>query len=527
MDPEPETRGSADPLKLPRGWSVQTLAKATGKHTGSVVVKDALDRIQGIVPVNKNGNIPKNLAIIRLLDIGEGDREGRMRSPFVDLGIQADHVASGAKRTDETDRVAQYLWWLHPNESDYKGVDTPDARWAAPAELREKGFGMAILASTRQQRDAVVEILRQNFTERERRLMRGLLIKIRRPPAANVAGVFQAVEGATEHDEITVDPKFLLRTPDSIGPRAGDPLDQDTLTHELVHFLRYRDPERHGEIDGRPGYWLTGTDRDLEEAMTSIETLARVRQAPDPENAGYYSRLRPINKAHAGVPEDASPEELMIHDKQVVVGLRGQDGRAKHDTKAMKTEVDIARGRIETENSALERVGQLRTFTSVDQRDNAVKRMFRGRSGRPARKVVQNHFPDTALAHLQIYGENEAIDTYWSYRGELEGVGNLKLHTHIYSPDGDLDRRAAIDNIVTGGLTRGNAGVAEWRDGELIPLGTKRGATATHTSSVARHSPFFGLSAGSGPPTQKQLDGRGVRAHTRSSMRRPRRRSRR
>ncbi len=108
-------RGGREPHKLPAGWSVQTVHEASGQQLGAVVIFDGHTQPVAAIPIDRRGDIPRNLAILRLLDVEEGSRDGRTRSPWVDLAIQAKHVARGAdaKRTTERDRIAQYLWWAY------------------------------------------------------------------------------------------------------------------------------------------------------------------------------------------------------------------------------------------------------------------------------------------------------------------------------------------------------------------------------------------------------------------------------
>ena len=471
-------------------------------------MRDATGTILGIVPIDRQGNVPEELALVRLHQIEEGDRDGKPRVPTVDLAIQAKRVAT------KGDRLAQYLWWIYPNEADFANVDTTDAAWAPPAHLREKGYGMAILAKDKAQREAVLEVLRRNFTARERRLMRGLLIEVKRPRAKGAAGVFQqAKQGPVVFERIQVDPLFLSRQPDARGPNAGEKVDQDVLTHELVHFLRRRDPGRRGTLGQRPRpFFTSGSDRDLEEAMTDAETLARVRQAPTGRRGGYHQHIKKEGKLKAGLPADAAHDSLLVHDKQVLAGitaprtLQEKRGSAKHYPFELAREIDIERGKqaptlpgTTKQATTAERVENSISFDTASQRDKVVARMFKGRSGRAADKTVQEHFLKLALAHLQLNGKAEAVDTYWRYRRKHATLGDLTVETHLYSPSANLDRREAIDNIVTAGMSKGNAGVAEWRDGKLVQLSSKRKAGGSGGKADVG-------SVSVRVPTQRQLD---------------------
>ena len=369
-DPKPD-------VALPHGWTAEAFTPTKRGEIGSVTVRDATGTILGIVPIDRQGNVPEELALVRLHQIEEGDRDGKPRVPT----------------------------------------------------------------------------------------------------------------------------------------NAGEKVDQDVLTHELVHFLRRRDPGRRGTLGQRPRpFFTSGSDRDLEEAMTDAETLARVRQAPTGRRGGYHQHIKKEGKLKAGLPADAAHDSLLVHDKQVLAGitaprtLQEKRGSAKHYPFELAREIDIERGKQAStlpgttkQATTAERVEESISFDTASQRDKVVARMFKGRSGRAADKAVQEHFPKLALAHLQLNGKAEAVDTYWRYRRKHATLGDLTVETHLYSPSANLDRREAIDNIVTAGMSKGNAGVAEWRDGELVQLSSKRKAGGS------------GGKADAGPvavpvPTQRQLD---------------------
>ncbi len=87
----------------------------------------------------------------------------------------------------------------------------------------------------------------------------------------------------------------------------------------------------------------------------------------------------------------------------------------------------------------------------------------------------------------------------WRYRRKHATLGDLTVETHLYSPSANLDRREAIDNIVTAGMSKGNAGVAEWRDGKLVQLSSKRKAGGSGGKADVG-------SVSVRVPTQRQLD---------------------
>ena len=279
--------------------------------------------------------------------------------------------------------------------------------------------------------------------------MQGLIVEIA-PIGGNVTGYFRAAKGAITYDKVTVDPSFLHRPPDAEGPDAGNPVDEDTLTHELIHFLRLRDPDRRGSLDRE---WIRVDDEehmkadvDREEAMTEAETLARMGQSPTNWRGGYHEFIQPAGREKGGFLQGEPAKMLVLRDKQVLAGLRNKDGRAKYEPRQLAREIDIDRGAIDGEPSSRQFRG------SVQRRNQIVGRMFRGKPGRPGRAAVRDRFPDLAIAYVQIKGESEAIDSYFEYKGEIENVGEVMAHTHVHSPTGNPDPQV-LNRIVTGGPT--------------------------------------------------------------------------
>ena len=136
--PEPEVfeRGPWTVYQYPRHGEYEAFAAV---HHKDIPVAS--------VPTDKTGNIPKDLAILRFMTEDEGGG-GRKRSVQVDLGIEADNKAKLRAKTDD-DRLAQYLWYMAPNESDLAKIDTPDADWAPPKVNGKRQPAVAILGQSR------------------------------------------------------------------------------------------------------------------------------------------------------------------------------------------------------------------------------------------------------------------------------------------------------------------------------------------------------------------------------------------
>ena len=126
-----------EPKVFERGpWTVYQYPRIGTTEPFAVVShKSQPDKPVVSVPTDKLGNIPRDVAILRFMTEEEGDRKGRKRSVLIDLGIEADKKAKLRAKTDD-ERLAQYLWYMTPNESDLAKIDTPDADWKPPKVKR-------------------------------------------------------------------------------------------------------------------------------------------------------------------------------------------------------------------------------------------------------------------------------------------------------------------------------------------------------------------------------------------------------
>lgn len=431
------------------------------------------------IPVNpKTGLIPPTTSIIRFLDVEKGDREGRQRSPLVDLAIRAETIAQ-AKPADERGRLLQYLWWMFPNEMDLSGVDTPDANWAPPPEARARGASVAVIG-TKAERDAVVKVILSNFTKKERLVMKGLVIEIKPSIRGNIAGFYQRARGAFDSDRIVVGKRFMEQSPDKEGPNKGETVLDNVLTHELIHFLRNHDETRKGTLGARPSQGaMIGRDKDIEEAFTSAEETARMKVAPTKVDTGYYPFVRNAPATVGRSPngddqtinlrkDSAARKRAVVHDKQILLGVKSNGGPGV-DPGTMANLIEFERTLPRSEFS--ETIGNTvksGTFKSRDDQKKIVGKMFKGRKGVRAHRGTVKEFPNLAISRANISGAAEALDTYWQYQTRFKG-DPLRIATHVFAPSLNPDRKDIIRRIARGGFGGREGRVREWKDGKLVP----------------------------------------------------------
>ena len=432
------------------------------------------------IPSDKNGVINQNLAIARLMQVEEGDRGGRVRNAFVDLAAAADTVAPDKPKTDE-ERLTQYKWYLRPNESDFNTVDTPNAKWID----RSGSVPVAInIRGTEKDRQAVIQVINDNFSNHEKRLMGGLTIDVKAKAGHNAAGWYRMAYGkGKEHDLITIGRNYLYQTPPKSGPNQGKEIDEVTLTHELVHFLRARDPKRSKDpLIQRPDlgrgskYGLTAKDRDLEESFTDSEALIRHTKNPTKLMAGYHQFLEEKQKPGEAAGEFApkTEREYVVFDKAVMMGER-QKVNGKYIPKPTAAQLQLSVDDIESEGY-VEKWGKLTPqsrellFGHKDPKDiyKSSSKLLKHKKGAHAYNTIAKTYPSLTLSKLKNSGNVEAIDTYWTYKAMLDNKP-VTFNTHVFSPNANVSRQTAIDIAVPDKSVK-NPRLGEWRDGKLFKV---------------------------------------------------------
>jgi hypothetical protein len=419
------------------------------------------------IPVDTKGRLAENTAIMRLMHVGEGDRQNRQRNVFIDVNVLADRVATAKPKTDR-ERLAQYLWWIHPNESDLAGIDTPDATWLPP---KEKSTRAAVsIIGTPEERKAVAHVLNNNFTNHERRAMRGLLIEVKNRLPSGLAGFYQTsqLRPGGAGSRAVIGKSYVFRKPDEAGPSKGIGIDEAVITHEVIHHLRVVDKAKRGPSSRKVAAGHRSMeDYDLNEVFTESENQARLRQSPAASGAGYHNFLK-NDDLPVGV---SAGEQAVMYDRELLRSLYLENPGAKH--------VQGARDRIpryhpthllaivETMRSdgwdslhakqkedALRRAG----FKSEDEAKRVFNKVFKGKKGLNAIKIVEAQIPNLALSKLKVKGRVEA-----SYQEAGRRDGTL---THAYSPRANA-KRSDIKDIAR---TTPDGKLFEFQDGRKVPM---------------------------------------------------------
>ena len=254
----------------------------------------------------------------------------------------------------------------------------------------------------------------------------------------------------------------MFLVPDLAGPRKGNPVDDDSITHELIHFLRFHDAVRHISSPASSAKLQEHTilDRDLEETLADAETLVRSRIGPNRKETGYYQFIKDHRFG-------STSQAKQVYDKQMLMDVR-QNGRARVDPDALDLELERETLGAGTSGEAgLARAGfraSPKTGRFREDRDAVVKRMFQNKRGPQAVKAIERWFPRLAIARMERLGEGaEMIDRFFFHFGESKSGDPKTVFTQLYSPEGELSTRSAARLATQTPLK--NATLVEYMDG--------------------------------------------------------------
>lgn len=277
------------------------------------------------IPVDpKTGKVPDEYLYGRFLS-RNGSRNGKLRSPGVDMGVDAEILHEIPAGGFTPQQLIQTGWWQYPNESDIIGIDDTGA-YEFAKELEEtakaaRGAGRQMVflmppASAANARS----ILARDFTggELNKAVRNGGIIIKEGNPGRGANGCY-----------IPKQDSFSLKTPVIILRKGWD---EETLVHEFTHHLRHVDVTRDGLTRtpyklNEDGERITGwgersneinSARNLEEAATVAESYVRIRNPPNGPN-GYYS----ATQVHGDTPQARS-----VHDRKTLVPEKPKRGRA-------------------------------------------------------------------------------------------------------------------------------------------------------------------------------------------------------
>ena len=250
------------------------------------------------IPTLKDGRIPSSVALMRLIDKQYSLANPQESKPWIDVKETSKHVAPLYPDTNQ-DRILQFTWWVNPSLMDIQHIDTKDPIWLDVEDAKNQKRAQVVIIGTKAERAAVRKIIEDNFTDKERAMMEGTIIDVKdNDPRKNVAAFYRGagwVDG-TNSDYIAIGSRHLFKTPDKEGPNAGNPINDNALTHELVHLLNFKDAAYRDTV--------RRIDNDSNEKWTDAETLTRQRGGPYQDNVGYYKDIKD-----------------KVHDKSLLEGL--------------------------------------------------------------------------------------------------------------------------------------------------------------------------------------------------------------
>tara|TARA_Y100000782_G_scaffold49296_1_gene55098 strand:+ start:97 stop:3351 length:3255 start_codon:yes stop_codon:yes gene_type:complete len=307
--------------KQPTGWNSPLFFDMRGNSRGDIPPEIALARFAEIFDTGMPHKIK---------DLKEPGRElykgsrSHPRNMVVDLDRKAKIYTDEGEEIEKTfggtttktgikrmiplnspaDQMISRIWYMLPNQVDMTGIDnllgTESLVYLHTGS--EKDGLKTFMIGTTENKQIAEKILETNFTESERRLMKEVIIDLTRP-LGDSAGTHQQsyfrMPGLKKEREISlirVDPNFLTKSVRGEqtfikGPMKGNVIDDDTMTHEMIHYLRHKDESRLGAT-GRKSLGWDKSDRDIEEAMTDAESMGRSHMSPLATSAGYHQLIK-------------------------------------------------------------------------------------------------------------------------------------------------------------------------------------------------------------------------------------------
>ena len=161
-----------------------------------------------------------------------------------------------------------------------------------------------IIEGTLQQKELIEAIITNSFTQQEQTAMvkKGDLIISVQPLPLGIAGFYAGKDDGSSY-------KMYINNI-CLG-------DGDTVLHELIHHSRMVDESREGILlrsrsmsDMIPD--IIHEDRSLEDAATTLESLARQHNYVEPFDSGYYNS--------ESVSKGCDPLDLIRRDRELVAG---------------------------------------------------------------------------------------------------------------------------------------------------------------------------------------------------------------
>ena len=274
---------------------------------------------------------------------------------------------------EQFDKPNEYWRGRGYNRSDVKGVDDI----YTPVEITTKGKPKKKQNKKEQKKFQkwTNEVIRENFTDKERPYLRQVKYKYGRMSGA--AGQYNS-----SRNEITMHSSYIKENKKVQF--------KEVMTHEMIHASRATDPNRpaystrlnipiQAYMARRGTGSKAGRDIDYEESQTEYETVARAKKIDKKGTYGYYGMI-PKEGGKAGETEDGKKAKL--HDRKL----------ATNKTAAGKN---------------------------------------KPATGQYAYSSVKNRWPKSKIAGLKYKGawrgKVELVDTYW----KIEKKGGRTQYVHV------------------------------------------------------------------------------------------------
>jgi len=300
------------------------------------------------MPINpKTGRVPDEALFARFLNESEGGRNGHERSVVIDIGKEASTVFDRPKGGYTPEDLLKTGWWQHPAESDIRGIDDPSSsvynviKGASSRSGTMAGKKIAIISP---EEERIRKVLADNFTGTELRNAvkdSGILI--------TTGSSGKGASGFYRYRQPGVDcPQIVLE--------SG--ADEDTITHEFTHHLRFTDETRDdvsrtpypvnddGCIDAVAWGTMTkdelATLKNMEEAATVAEATSRTRR-PTERPTGYYQRIEGHSPQDTKLPEVVElytqDREALLRSAKGSVPLRGKRATKRVNERFLETNI--------------------------------------------------------------------------------------------------------------------------------------------------------------------------------------------
>tara|TARA_R100000406_G_C3103024_1_gene122481 strand:- start:21 stop:1529 length:1509 start_codon:yes stop_codon:yes gene_type:complete len=421
--------------------------------------KDGPDKGKLKIPVDKRGNIPRNVMIARFVDTDKGAGPNRKnRNILVDIYTDA--------REYKLNSPQQYEWYRRPNKYDISKIDTRDSDLTYGAK-GSATRGVMVLANDKKDAKKVIGHLDRNFSADEKKKMNGLIIQVSdKGSAAEGAAGFYASPGVQKRGK---DARAIDRQTAGVAfiKLGKNYIDEPKVTvHETVHHLRETDKSRKFPFKAPKNY--IGKDVDYEEALTEAETISRLDKYRHKDGgAGYwrYVREQGYNKKSGEVNYKYGFSETL--DRYKFTNRKEQEQydklTAQIDPKERNEYVKLARKKTKGQKLTAEERNFIRDYEAkLIAIDNKRRDMINnasgttGVTGKKAINRVKKHFETSRISTMKKKGRVEAIDTYMTYKLKDGSTRNA----HFYSPDADIDEKKAAKEAF------GTDSVVVWRDGK-------------------------------------------------------------